>query len=210
MSKWILKTVLAVNRHLLLIITFLKTCRLKILNSLNSWVVYYRATWCTFHSKLEKSKKILSKKKFRKWSFLTLILKNFLYFRNQKPPKNFLCFRKRSFLMLQETFYISGSNFPRSKCKKTSYISGGNLQSLKVKKYYTFSYKEVKFSKLILIYPMKLTPHPVFFRKMYLLKRGWNPGFLWLLILSQNISFLKISLNLLKSFRRYEEILCRY
>ena len=42
-----------------------------------------------------------------------------------------------------------------------------------------------------------------FSRKMYLPKRGWNPGFLW--ILSQSTSFLKISLNFLKSFRRYED-----
>ena len=40
---------------------------------------------------------------------------------------------------------------------------------------------------------LKLTPFVVF-RKMYLLKRGWNPVFLWLLVLSQNTSFLKISL----------------
>ena len=38
-------------------------------------------------------------------------------------------------------------------------------------------------------------PPPVVFRKLYLLNRGWNPGFLWLLILSQNTCFLKISLN---------------
>ena len=44
---------------------------------------------------------------------------------------------------------------------------------------------------------------PVVFQKMYLLKRGWNPDFLWLLILSYNTSFLKISLN-------FEEILCQY
>ena len=53
--------------------------------------------------------------------------------------------------------------------------------------------------------------HPsVVFRKMYLLKRGWNPGFLWLLILSSVTSFLKISLKLLKSFRNYEEFICQY
>ena len=50
----------------------------------------------------------------------------------------------------------------------------------------------------------------VVFRKMYLLKRGSNPGFLWLLILSYNTSFLKVLLNFLKSFRRYEEIFCQY
>ena len=44
------------------------------------------------------------------------------------------------------------------------------------------------------------------FRKIYLLKRGWNPVS-WLLILSKVTSFLKISLKFLKSFRRYEEFL---
>ena len=55
---------------------------------------------------------------------------DFLYFRKRKPPKNSLCFRKRNFLILHETFYIPGSSFPRSK------------------RFYTFSYKETKFSKL--------------------------------------------------------------
>ena len=36
-----------------------------------------------------------------------------------------------------------------------------------------------------------------------------NPGFSWLLILSQNTSFLKILLNFVNSFRRYEEIICQ-
>ena len=51
---------------------------------------------------------------------------------------------------------------------------------------------------------------PVVFRKEYLLKRGRNLGFLRLLILSLDTSFLEISLNFLKSFKRFEEILCRY
>ena len=45
---------------------------------------------------------------------------------------------------------------------------------------------------------------PVFFWKIYLLKKGWNPGFLWLLILSYRTSFLKISLKFLKSFKDME------
>ena len=57
---------------------------------------------------------------------------------------------------------------------------------------------------------IKLTPPPVVFQKMYLISKWLNHGFLWLLIFSQNTSFLKISLNLLKSFKRYEEILCQY
>ena len=48
----------------------------------------------------------------------------------------------------------------------------------------------------------------VAFRKIYLLKRGWNPGFLWLLILSEVTSFLKTYLKFLKSFRSYEEFIC--
>ena len=36
----ILKTFLVVNRYLLLRITFLKICRLKVLNSLHSWPTY--------------------------------------------------------------------------------------------------------------------------------------------------------------------------
>ena len=43
---------------------------------------------------------------------------------------------------------------------------------------------------------------PVVFPNMYLLERG---GFLWLLILSELISFLKISLKFLKSLRRYDQ-----
>ena len=57
---------------------------------------------------------------------------------------------------------------------------------------------------------VSLTSTPVVFRKTCLLKRGWNPGFLWLLILLYGTSFLKISLNFLKSFRSYEEFLCLY
>ena len=55
-----------------------------------------------------------------------------------------------------------------------------------------------------------LTPPPVIFQKMYLLKRRWNPGFLLFLILSQVTSFLEISLKFLKSFRRYEKFICQF
>ena len=50
-------------------------------------------------------------------------------------------------------------------------------------------------------------PLPVVFRKMYLLKKGWNTGFWWLLILSWVTCFLKIPLKFLQSFRKYEEFL---
>ena len=131
-----------------------------------------------FKPELEKQKKIFSNKSyyiFRKWNSLALILRNFLHFRKRKPFKTsyvsgniFLSLKNKNstlrkfltsqetetrekfpifsqkkavlifqeteiqkkFLMFQETFYISGSNFPRSK------------------KFYTFSYKEAKFSKL--------------------------------------------------------------
>ena len=97
---------------------------------------------------------------------LILFLKRklFLYFGKRKPQKNYLYFRKWNFLIIQETSYISGSNFLSSKNDKRS---GNNLQRLKNKKkivfcllranflnisakkvYYTFPYKEVNFSKL--------------------------------------------------------------
>ena len=50
----------------------------------------------------------------------------------------------------------------------------------------------------------------VVFSKMCLLKRGWNTGFLWLLILSEVTPFLKISLKILKLFRRYQDFLRQY
>ena len=53
-------------------------------------------------------------------------------------------------------------------------------------------------------------PLPVVFWKMFLLKRGWNLGFLWLLMLSYRTSFLIILLKYLKSFRGYKEFLCQY
>ena len=43
------------------------------------------------------------------------------------------------------------------------------------------------------------------FLKMYLLKKMWSTSFWWILILFQNTSLLKFSLNFLKSFRRYEK-----
>ena len=71
---------------------------------------------------------------FAKWNFLTLILKNFLYFlkrklslyyRKRKPRKirhisgkgSLLYFRKRK---PEKTSYISGSIFPSSENKKTT------------------------------------------------------------------------------------------
>ena len=100
-----------------------------------------------------KNKKIHPEKIFYtpgKWNFLTLILKDFLYFLKKNlflyfkkwktpkeipytfskesfsyisesgnPKKDFLYFRKQNFLIFQETSYISGSNFPSPKNKKT-------------------------------------------------------------------------------------------
>ena len=57
---------------------------------------------------------------------------------------------------------------------------------------------------LKLYFDPKMAGGHFFSRKIYLLKRGWNSIFLWLLILLVK-SCLKISLKLLKSFRRYEE-----
>ena len=42
----------------------------------------------------------------QKTSYIFFKRKSFLYFRKWKPRKNSLYFRKRNFLMLQETFYI--------------------------------------------------------------------------------------------------------
>ena len=64
---------------------------------------------------------------FRKWNFLSLILsmflyflkrKLFLYFWKRKPRKNSLYFTKQNISIFQETFYIPGSNFLRSKNEK--------------------------------------------------------------------------------------------
>ena len=61
---------------------------------------------------------------FGKWNFPALILRNFLhflkrklflYFGKRKPRKNSLHFRKRNFLIFQETSYVLGSNFPSLK-----------------------------------------------------------------------------------------------
>ena len=57
-------------------------------------------------------------------------------------PRKFLILQEteapNKFFIFQETFYISGSNFQRSKSKITSYISGGNLQILKIKFFFYF------------------------------------------------------------------------
>ena len=55
--------------------------------------------------------------------------KDFLIFRETKTSINYLHFRKRNFFIIQQTSYISRSNGPSSKNKKThsekmSYISG--------------------------------------------------------------------------------------
>ena len=84
---------------------------------------------------------------FRKWNIPGLILRNFLhslkrklflYFGKRKPRKNSLCLRKRNF------FYISWTNFPRSKKEKTPwknfllYLRKWNFQapSLKIVLYF--------------------------------------------------------------------------
>ena len=83
-------------------------------------------------------------------------------------------------------------------------------------KYYMNKYRANNFENRFIICTFRLhskrlpTYHFPVGIYIYLVKRSWNPGFLWLLILSQITSFLKISLNFLKSFRRYEEILCQY
>ena len=85
------------------------------LSSKFSWsVVYYRAIWCSFLAQAQKIKKLRPKKflYFGKWNVLALIIRSFLYFLKRKlflyfgrrkPRKNSLYFRKRNFLIIQET-----------------------------------------------------------------------------------------------------------
>ena len=52
------------------------------------------------------------------------MLRKFLMFHEMETPKNLLIFfSKEAILMFQETFYISGSNFPCSKMKHFIYLS---------------------------------------------------------------------------------------
>ena len=55
---------------------------------------------------------------------------------------------------------------------------------------------------------VNLTPLEVF-PKIYTLEREWSPDLFWLLRLSQVISFLKYSLDLVTLFRRYEHFLSK-
>ena len=107
------------------------------------------------------------------------------------------------------------------KCKTKGWWNGPKHTSLLL--WWIYDYKSANLNKKIFYLLLdflnpktawggvrvNLTP-PVVFRKEYLIKRGRNLGFLRLLILSLDTSFLKISLNFLKSFKRFEEILCRY
>ena len=109
------------------------------------------------------------------------------------------------------------------KCKTKGWWNGPKHTSLLL--WWIYDYKSANLNKKIFYLSLdflnpktawggggvrvNLTP-PVVFRKEYLLKRGRNLGFLRLLILSLDTSFLEISLNFLKSFKRFEEILCRY
>ena len=66
-------------------------------------VVQFRATWTTFQSKPKKQKKSTPKKNslyFRKWNFLTLILKELFFFQK----KLFLYFLKRNFFLYFRTW----------------------------------------------------------------------------------------------------------
>ena len=107
------------------------------------------------------------------------------------------------------------------KCKTKGWWNGPKHTSLSL--WWIYDYKSANLNKKIFYLSLDfLNPEtawgggrvnlttPGVFRKEYLLKRGRNLGFLRLLILSLDTSFLKISLNFLKSFKRFEEILCRY
>ena len=105
------------------------------------------------------------------------------------------------------------------KCKTKGWWNGPKHTSLLL--WWIYDYKSANLNKKIFYLSLDfLNPEtawggrvnlttPVIFRKEYLLKRGRNLGFLRLLILSLDTSFLKISLNFLKSFKRFVEILCR-
>ena len=67
-------------------------------------VVQFRATWTTFQSKPKKQKKSTPKKNslyFRKWNFLTLILKELFFFFQKKL---FLYFLKINFFFFFRTW----------------------------------------------------------------------------------------------------------
>ena len=67
-------------------------------------VVQFRATWTTYQSKPKKQKKSTPKKNslyFRKWNFLTLILKELFFFFQKKL---FLYFLKRNFFLYFRTW----------------------------------------------------------------------------------------------------------
>ena len=69
-------------------------------------VVQFRATWTTFQSKPKKQKKSTPKKNslyFRKWNFLTLILKELFFFFQKKL---FLYFLKRNFFLYFRTWNL--------------------------------------------------------------------------------------------------------
>ena len=98
----------------------------------------YDATFCKKqqHSALKKSSYI-----FRKWNFLALVLRNFLYFlkinfflysRKWKPPKNFLYFLKKAFLVFQET--ETPKQILMFQEKEFSYISKVTFRARKIKK----------------------------------------------------------------------------
>ena len=76
------------------------------------------------------------------------------------------------------------------------------LNKLFIQKDLDFAIPKTKLTPKKLVVNL-LPPQPVWMT-------GWNPSFLWVLILSLITSFLKISLKLLKSFRRYEDFLCQH
>ena len=68
----------------------------------------------SFLSPSPKNKKNLSEKNslyFEKWNFLDLILKNFLYFGQQKPEKNSLYFRTQKTENLKSLLYFEKCKF---------------------------------------------------------------------------------------------------
>ena len=99
------------------------------------WVVVLRATWCTSQSEPKKPKKIQPGKislYFRKWNFLALILKKFLYFLKRQLVLYFL---KKSFSYISGNgstqFSVQAQKIKEIHLRKISYTLGnGNPEKI--------------------------------------------------------------------------------
>ena len=129
---------------------------------MNVRVEYHAAIMCTFQVNPEKAKKkSIPKKKslyFLKWSFLALILKNFLnfdkrklFFQKQPQAYKMIEIHPGKLIILQETktpnnFFM----FQETETLRTPYISGNNFQNSKSKKFLIFREMKLFFLKQFL------------------------------------------------------------